>query len=269
MLLPSLAVAVVGRSIRVGGLPFVPYGFYSNGVHDASEWRQAATANHNASALPGLGSQQVMVSELALPSAEALHGFNLAAPYNDGLPSAGGGAPRGWATRRAFLDRAAAVGMKVQYALLGAERWSAAELSREVALVKDHPAVFSYYVADEPAGPGSLVTPARLRAVYKIIKQTDPHHPVSMVFTSRPSSPGGYWAANYSDCYDIAMVDPYPIGDCHTWDPEPVPPCGRAVDVVAAIDEVVALHRGSLRSYMDVVDSPCSHVSLAPSDWWA
>ena len=73
MLLPSLAVAVVGRSIRVGGLPFVPYGFYSNGVHDASEWRQAATAYHNASALPGLGSQQVMVSELALPSAEALH----------------------------------------------------------------------------------------------------------------------------------------------------------------------------------------------------
>eukprot|EP01047_Picozoa_sp_COSAG01_P103138 COSAG01_NODE_32634_length_578_cov_0.703549_1_plen_109_part_01 len=72
MLLPSLAVAVVGRSIRVGGLPFVPYGFYSNGVHDASEWRQAATAYHNASALPGLGSQQVMVSELALPSAEAL-----------------------------------------------------------------------------------------------------------------------------------------------------------------------------------------------------
>jgi hypothetical protein len=117
-------------------------------------------------------------------------------------------------------------------------------LQREVSLVKDHPAVFSYYIADEPDGDAQ-VAPAKMMAVYRLIKGIDPTRPVSMVFTNTAAGANGrYWAANYSGCYDIAMVDPYPIGDCHEWDPQPVPPCGAAVDIVPVIDRLVALHRG-------------------------
>ena len=73
---------------------------------------------------------------------------------------------------QAFLDRAAAVGIKVQYGMVGSERWGNTTIQREVLLIKDHPAVMSVYIADEPDAPGSHVLPGTLKMVYQVI---EPH----------------------------------------------------------------------------------------------
>ena len=88
--------------VCVSSARFVPCGFYSNGVHDSARGAAAAV--------------QAFGSERQLPTAEASSGFNLLAPYNSGPPSDGGGGPgkaAAWQGRLEFLDRAAAVGMRV------------------------------------------------------------------------------------------------------------------------------------------------------------
>lgn len=79
-------------------------------------------------------------------------------------------------------------------------KWSvlAAELDR----VKAHPALFGYYIADEPGGAG--VAPTLLERVYTFVKARDPDHPMTMAFCC--CDPTEYAAA-----FDIGMMDPYPI----------------------------------------------------------
>ena len=176
------------RGLRVGGLPFVPFGAYTQGIHSAP---------------PTLQHGRQMVSDNLIPEMEVVHGLSLVAPYNHGLPSRS--SANGSAVL-AYLDRCAAVGMQVHYSLCGSERWTVAELTDEVQLVAQHPAVFAIYTADEPDAPGSWVEPDRLRAVYRNVKAVAPHLPVSICFTAG-------LARNFSGAFDIALVDPYPIGD--------------------------------------------------------
>ena len=106
-----------------------------------------------------------------------------------------------------FMDRAHNTGFKIHFQLiafekLGNDNETLANLTKIINTFKDHPALFSWYLADEPDGqniPLSLLQPK-----YDMIKSLDPHHDVSMVFCG-----GG--ELNYLSAYDIVMVDPYPV----------------------------------------------------------
>ncbi|MBN2312170.1 MAG: carbohydrate-binding family 9-like protein [Candidatus Hydrogenedentes bacterium] len=74
-----------------------------------------------------------------------------------------------------------------------------------VSLRKTEPALFAWYLADEPEGYGD--TPDVLRKAYDIIKAIDPNHPV-VVLTNVPAM-----LSQYEGCADVVLTDPYPIPD--------------------------------------------------------
>ncbi|WP_158798346.1 carbohydrate binding domain-containing protein [Pedobacter sp. L105] len=161
------------------GLPFLPFGFYCGPVGD-------------------------------LPEREVVHGFNMVGPYQDNLPSS-------YASRKKYMDRCAQLGVKVQYgvnSLVGSghngekgldksDQEKLALLKQEVLAFRDHPALLSWYINDEPDGQGR--PPKVLEEAYQLIHELDPYHPVSIVFMM-PSK-----AADFRNTMDIAMTDPYPI----------------------------------------------------------
>ena len=168
-------------SLLVNGDPYFPFGFYSY-------WPLQKNLLEN----------------------EVVNGFNLISPYHKILDAE-------IEERRAYLDRCAELGMKVNYNIctlaggggVGTSKFALSEkklnelLRKEVETFKDHPAILSWYIADEPVLNG--VDPKELSKKYYLIKSIDPCHPVSVVFV-RPSK-----AAKYAECFDIAMADPYPI----------------------------------------------------------
>lgn len=169
-------------TLRVGGLPLVPFGFYNY-------WPVRKT----------------------LPEEEVVRGFNMISPYQRIEK-------KSFRARKRYMDRCAELGIKVHYNLLSVsggggvgsgrlEGLTAEEkkkrLIREVLAMKDHPALLSWYIADEPVGQG--VPPESLLETYRLVKKLDPYHPVSMVFMA----PQQAW--KYRDALDIVMADPYPV----------------------------------------------------------
>jgi hypothetical protein len=147
----------------------------------------------------------------SLPEEEAVRGFNMMSPYQKILPVT-------YNQRKAYMDRCAQLGMKVNYNLLsvsggggvgsainGSDRKQIRELLiKEINSFKDHPALLAWYIADEPNG--TRLPPDSLLTIYKLVKETDPWHPVSVVFTAPFIS-----ALKYADALDIVMADPYPV----------------------------------------------------------
>jgi hypothetical protein len=146
-----------------------------------------------------------------LPEEEVVKGFNMISPYQKILPES-------FKDRKAYMDRCAQLGMKVHYNLLSVsggggvgskiEELSDARkrelLRQEIEAFRDHPALLAWYIADEPTG--NRMTPDSLEKIYEFIKETDPWHPVSIVFMAPFSS-----AKKYSEALDIVMADPYPV----------------------------------------------------------
>lgn len=144
-----------------------------------------------------------------LPEEEVVRGMNMLSPYQNI-----GEQPR--KERIAYLDRAAQLGMRVNYNLLsiagggGGARAAATDKARklqllreEIRALKDHPAILSWYVADEPEGQG--ISAETLEEIYDIIRAEDPYHPISLVIMS--AGPGRHYAAS---C-DVIMADTYPV----------------------------------------------------------
>lgn len=157
---------------------------------------------------------------------EVTQGINLYSPYHNITED-------NRADRMAYLDLCAQLGIKVNYnvcSLAGSQgvglnikatqEEKLAALREEILRVKDHPALLSYYIADEPDGQG--VSPEVLKRSYDLIHELDPYHPVSVVIIS--SLP----ARRYADTYDIIMADPYPI---------PNGPASSASDMIREIYE--------------------------------
>jgi hypothetical protein len=148
-----------------------------------------------------------------LPEEEAVKGFNMISPYQKILPET-------LPERKAYMDRCAQLGMKVHFNLLsvcgGGGVGSKIEglsdsrkrelLIKEIKTFMDHPALLAWYISDEPTG--NKVSPETLEEIYKAVKQTDPWHPVSVVFMAPFLSSKKYAAA-----VDIVMADPYPVPD--------------------------------------------------------
>lgn len=140
---------------------------------------------------------------------EVVRGFNLVSPYQNPMRSK-------LEERIKYMDRCAELGMKVNYQLIalagGGGIGSKTDLSpsarmqlleAEIKAFRNHPALLSWYIADEPVHRG--IQPADLAPAYQLIKKLDPYHPVSIVFLRAEGS------GAYEQVLDIAMVDPYPI----------------------------------------------------------
>lgn len=166
----------------VNRLPFFPFGFYTySPVHPT------------------------------LPEEEVVKGFNLMSPYQRILPET-------MNQRKAYMDRCAQLGMKVNYNLVsvaggGGVTQNNHDLSddekrrlliNEVKTFMDHPALLAWYIADEP--DGHKIMPEKLEEIYRVIKETDPWHPVSIVFMTPFTK-----AKDYAMAMDIVMADPYPV----------------------------------------------------------
>lgn len=167
-------------TLIVRELPFIPFGFYAySPVYPT------------------------------LPEEEVVKGFNLMSPYQKITRKT-------LKQRKAYMDRCASLGMKVNYNLLSvageggvgfkmnvADEKKRKLLVREIKKFKDHPALLSWYIADEPVGQGK--PPEPLIETYNLIKKLDPYHPVTVVFMT----PSQAW--RYAGSMDIVMADPYPI----------------------------------------------------------
>ena len=148
-----------------------------------------------------------------LPEEEVVKGFNTISPYQKILPES-------FHERKAYMDRCAELGMKVHFNLLSVSGGGGVNsviegitdsekkqlLEYEINAFKDHPALLAWYIADEPNGYG--ITPDSLEIIYRLIKDMDPWHPVSIVFMAPFLS-----SRKYANSTDIVMADPYPIPD--------------------------------------------------------
>ena len=144
---------------------------------------------------------------------EIVKGFNMISPYQKITPES-------LPERKAYMDRCAQLGMKVHYNLLSVsggggvgskiEGLSDARkrelLIEEIKTFMDHPALLAWYIADEPTG--NKVNPEILEEIYKVVKVTDPWHPVSIVFMAPFLS-----SRKFANAVDIVMADPYPVPD--------------------------------------------------------
>ncbi len=146
-----------------------------------------------------------------LPEEEAVKGFNMMSPYQRILPET-------FNERKAYMDRCAQLGLKVHYNLLSvsggggvsssiegiSDEEKKNRLIAEIEAFRDHPALLAWYISDEPTG--NKISPSQLEYVYKIVKEADPWHPVSIVFMAPFQS-----SKQYANALDIVMADPYPI----------------------------------------------------------
>lgn len=148
-----------------------------------------------------------------LPEEEAVKGFNMMSPYQKILPEK-------FNERKAYMDRCASLGMKVNYNLLSVSGGGGVGskiagmpdekkkelLISEIKAFMDHPALLAWYISDEPNG--FKIPPEELEAAYNTVRETDPWHPASVVFMAPFLS-----SRKYSNACDIVMADPYPVPD--------------------------------------------------------
>ncbi len=148
-----------------------------------------------------------------LPEEEVVNGFNMISPYQKIMPET-------LNERKAYMDRCAQLGMKVNYNLLSVsggggvgskieglgDEEKLGRLISEIKYFRDHPALLGWYIADEPNG--YKISPETMEKIYRLIKEYDPWHPVSIVFMAPFLS-----SKVYLNALDIVMADPYPIPD--------------------------------------------------------
>jgi hypothetical protein len=111
-----------------------------------------------------------------------------------------------------FLDRCQADGVMVAANLEGVMRahvpWQAPKATEEL---RNHPAVFGWYVCDEPDHAQWTVAPPEMRLATRLLHEADPNHPTWTVVMP--------WADSniyqYADTVDIIGTDMYPIADYH------------------------------------------------------
>ncbi|MEL6495686.1 MAG: hypothetical protein AAFQ41_11275 [Cyanobacteria bacterium J06623_7] len=135
------------------------------------------------------------VDNLATPARIANEGIDFIVPYTGKSDVK---------AVRAYLDRAAAAGMKVMVEIPRLEvrrdhRWLIAQFVRAL---KNHPAVYGWYLFDEPEF--MQISPRLLKRVYGAIKAEDPQHTVAICFGKLKN------VREYLPALDTAMYFRYP-----------------------------------------------------------
>ena len=84
-----------------------------------------------------------------------------------------------------------------------------ANVQRQIESFRDHPALLTWYISDEPDGPG--IPPSAIRAAHDLAHHLDPYHPTSLVLNCRD-----YHFTSYA-VTDIVMLDVYHIALNAAW----------------------------------------------------
>ena len=110
----------------------------------------------------------------------------------------------------ALLQNAQAAGLSVllmpNTSWMHGNDWS--DLRRSILQFRDSPALYGWYLADEPEYVG--LSPKRLAHAYRVIKSLD-RHPVAVVFTEGSCRFGARVSKAYLKGFDILMFDDYPF----------------------------------------------------------
>lgn len=128
-----------------------------------------------------------------------------------------------------FLDRCYENGLMVSFGLSGLLRahlpWQAPKAIEEL---KDHPAVLSWYVCDEPDHARWTVPPPEVRLASTMLRQADPNHLTWAVVMP--------WADSniyqYADTVDIISTDEYSFNDYANYKPSPIAHLIRTIGVL-------------------------------------
>ena len=134
----------------------------------------------------------------------AEQGFNVIMPYTNFY------AKKDYNRIRAYLDRAFAKDIKVLLELFrdDIKNDNLVEITKFVRTFKDHPAVYGWYVFDEPTV--KKVRSEKFQPVYKIIKTETPQKPVALLFYPEVKYPPAIPYSSYWDVFDIFMGEWYP-----------------------------------------------------------
>jgi len=161
------------------GKPYLIYGWFSGAAEDLADGRLPYTATQNYS-VQWYDSEKVRQD--VLDPVAAAGGFITIYPYPNTVP------------RR----------------MMGSEDWQRplndeekSALRQRIAEIKDHAAIWAWYLADEPELTPAL--PQRMREIYEIIRDEDPYHPQVLLNDTIAG------IHKYAGCSDIFMPDPYPL----------------------------------------------------------
>jgi hypothetical protein len=107
--------------------------------------------------------------------------------------------------RRGFLDAAKANGIRVMASpgSSAGEHFNAAKVRSTVAKLDGHPALWSWYLIDEP--DMHSVSPEKVEEAHRFVKRLGATKPTSLVLYQGDSAK---W---YGDIADITMIDRYPV----------------------------------------------------------
>jgi hypothetical protein len=143
------------------------------------------------------------VENLNTPAKIAGEGMNFVVPYTGKYSNQ---------EIKAYLDRAVTAGLKVILELprKAVRVGGTGEVLRFVKEFKDHPAIFAWYLYDEP--DYIQLAPEILEKLYQRVKTEDPKHSIAIAFTTKLDLVEPYLKAS-----DIAMFSKYP---CNYNEPE-------------------------------------------------
>ncbi|KAF3765193.1 hypothetical protein M406DRAFT_352117 [Cryphonectria parasitica EP155] len=111
--------------------------------------------------------------------------------------------PFPWDQFQPYLDRAAELGIWLQYDVL----WTPDNLTsmiEQVSTLRTHPSILSWYQSDEPDGKGNPLNSTGI--AYNVIKSLDPYHPISLALNCYD-----FYYEDYAAGADIITPDVYPI----------------------------------------------------------
>ncbi|KAL1849939.1 hypothetical protein Daus18300_013073 [Diaporthe australafricana] len=130
----------------------------------------------------------------------ASYGFNLVHIVPTGSL---GEQPFPWAQFQPYLDRAAELGLWLQYDVIW-EPQNSTEMIEQVTALRTHPSILSWYQSDEPDGKGNPTNSTGL--AYKTVKELDPYHPISLALNCE-----NFYYSEYAAGADIIAPDVYPV----------------------------------------------------------
>lgn len=114
-----------------------------------------------------------------------------------------GDSPFPWAQFQPYLDRAAELGLWLQYDVL----WTPENITsmiEQVTKLRTHPSILSWYQSDEPDGKSNPLNSTGI--AYETIKSLDPYHPLSLALNCYD-----FYYSDYAAGADIIVPDVYPI----------------------------------------------------------
>lgn len=111
--------------------------------------------------------------------------------------------PFPWAQFQPYLDRAAELGIWLQYDVIW-EPDNSTEMIEQITALRTHPSILSWYQSDEPDGKSNPINSTGL--AYRKIKELDPYHPISLALNCE-----NFFYSEYAAGADIIAPDVYPI----------------------------------------------------------